>query len=57
MTNGKVGFSKAMSLGWIQIDKAAEGGPRVTKKVNACLALKRLYKKLLLAKNWTVDEN
>ncbi|XP_060072242.1 phenylalanine--tRNA ligase alpha subunit-like [Ylistrum balloti] len=32
--NAKVGFSKAMQNGWIQIDKKAEGGPRVTKKVD-----------------------
>ena len=31
--NAKVGFSKAMSAGWIYIDKAAEGGPRVFRKV------------------------
>lgn len=32
--NSKVGFSKAMSSGWIQIDKKAEGGPKVFRKVN-----------------------
>ena len=31
--NAKVGFSKAMSAGWIKVDKAAEGGPRVLRKV------------------------
>ena len=31
--NAKVGFSKAMSSGWIWINKAAEGGPRVFRKV------------------------
>ena len=31
--NAKVGFSKAMQAGWIQMDKKAEGGPRVFKKV------------------------
>ena len=30
---GKVGFSKAMSLGWIGVDKKDEGGPRVSRKV------------------------
>ncbi|KAL8582118.1 hypothetical protein ACOMHN_004038 [Nucella lapillus] len=33
--NFKVGFSKAMSAGWIRIDKAAEGGPRVFRKVES----------------------
>ncbi|KAK7504034.1 hypothetical protein BaRGS_00004766 [Batillaria attramentaria] len=33
--NAKVGFSKAMSAGWIRIDKAAEGGPRVFRKVDS----------------------
>ena len=31
--NAKIGFSKAMSAGWIAVDKKAEGGPKVTKKV------------------------
>ena len=31
--NAKVGFSKAMSAGWLRIDKSAEGGPRVFRKV------------------------
>ena len=30
--NAKVGFSKAMSAGWLSIDKSAEGGPRVYRK-------------------------
>lgn len=29
----KVGFSKAMSLGWIAIDKSGGGAPKVIKKV------------------------
>ncbi|XP_005100499.1 phenylalanine--tRNA ligase alpha subunit [Aplysia californica] len=33
--NAKVGFSKAMSAGWIKVDKAAEGGPRVFRKVDS----------------------
>lgn len=33
--NAKVGFSKAMSAGWIRIDKAAEGGPRVYQNVDS----------------------
>lgn len=33
--NAKVGFSKAMKDGWIKVDKAAEGGPRVFKKVTS----------------------
>ena len=28
-----VGFSKAMSAGWLQVDKKAEGGPKVLRKV------------------------
>ena len=32
--NAKVGFSKAMSAGWIRMDKKAEGGPRVFQKVS-----------------------
>ncbi|XP_057299763.1 phenylalanine--tRNA ligase alpha subunit-like [Hydractinia symbiolongicarpus] len=31
--NVKIGFSKAMSAGWLSIDKTAEGGPRIHKKV------------------------
>jgi len=31
--NAKVGFSKAMQAGWILMDKKAEGGPRVFRKV------------------------
>ncbi|XP_013410856.1 phenylalanine--tRNA ligase alpha subunit [Lingula anatina] len=33
--NAKIGFSKAMSGGWIMIDKKAEGGPRVFRKVES----------------------
>lgn len=33
--NAKIGFSKAMSEGWLRIDKAAEGGPRIYRKVIA----------------------
>ena len=29
----KIGFSKAMSLGWIAVDKAASGGPKIVRKV------------------------
>ena len=32
--HAKVGFSKAMSAGWICVDKKAEGGPKVTRKVH-----------------------
>ena len=28
-----MGFSKAMSSGWLQVNKTAEGGPRVMRKV------------------------
>ncbi|KAK6188247.1 hypothetical protein SNE40_004469 [Patella caerulea] len=31
--NAKVGFSKAMSAGWIKVDKQADGGPKVFRKV------------------------
>ena len=31
--NAKIGFSKAMSAGWLRIDKQAQGGPRVFRKV------------------------
>ncbi len=31
--NAKIGFSKAMSGGWLSIDKKAEGGPRLHRKV------------------------
>ncbi|KAK3577561.1 hypothetical protein CHS0354_026530 [Potamilus streckersoni] len=33
--NSKIGFSKAMQAGWITIDKAAEGGPKVLRKVES----------------------
>ena len=29
----KIGFNKAMAAGWLVIDKNAEGGPRVMRKV------------------------
>jgi len=32
--NAKLGFSKAMSEGWLGLDKAAEGGPRIIRKVD-----------------------
>ncbi|KAH9489632.1 hypothetical protein Btru_037337 [Bulinus truncatus] len=32
--NAKVGFSKAMSAGWIKVDKSCEGGPRVFRQVD-----------------------
>ncbi|XP_059163077.1 phenylalanine--tRNA ligase alpha subunit-like [Physella acuta] len=31
--NANVGFSKAMSAGWIKVDKSHEGGPRVFRQV------------------------
>ena len=34
MPNAKIGFSKAMSAGWLTIDKNAEGGARVFRKVS-----------------------
>ncbi|XP_060571763.1 phenylalanine--tRNA ligase alpha subunit-like [Ruditapes philippinarum] len=33
--NAKIGFSKAMQAGWVQMDKKAEGGPKVFKKVES----------------------
>ncbi|XP_070562510.1 phenylalanine--tRNA ligase alpha subunit-like [Ptychodera flava] len=33
--NAKVGFSKAMSAGWLLMDKNAEGGPRVKRKADS----------------------
>ncbi|XP_033102436.1 phenylalanine--tRNA ligase alpha subunit-like [Anneissia japonica] len=33
--NAKIGFSKAMSAGWLIMDKKAEGGPRVKRKVTS----------------------
>jgi len=32
--NAKIGFSKAMSEGWLKIDKAAEGGATIFRKVD-----------------------
>lgn len=32
--NAKVGFSKAMSAGWIQLDKKSDNGPKVFRKVS-----------------------
>jgi hypothetical protein len=29
----KIGFSKAMAKGWLSVNKKAEGGPRVMRKV------------------------
>ncbi|XP_052229619.1 phenylalanine--tRNA ligase alpha subunit-like isoform X6 [Dreissena polymorpha] len=31
----KIGFSKAMQAGWITMDKSAEGGPKILKKVDS----------------------
>ncbi|XP_066916323.1 phenylalanine--tRNA ligase alpha subunit-like [Clytia hemisphaerica] len=33
--NAKIGFSKAMTEGWVRIDKTAEGGPRIFRKVES----------------------
>ncbi|XP_042145507.1 phenylalanine--tRNA ligase alpha subunit, partial [Ixodes scapularis] len=32
--NAKVGFSKAMSLGWVRLDKTGDGGPTAFRKVD-----------------------
>lgn len=29
----KIGFNKAMAKGWLSMDKKAEGGPRIMRKV------------------------
>ncbi|XP_038067920.1 phenylalanine--tRNA ligase alpha subunit-like [Patiria miniata] len=33
--NGKIGFSKAMSAGWLEVNKSAAGGPRIMRKVSS----------------------
>ena len=33
MPNSKIGFSKAMSAGWLRIEKNADAGPHVFRKV------------------------
>ncbi|XP_041474896.1 phenylalanine--tRNA ligase alpha subunit-like [Lytechinus variegatus] len=33
--NAKIGFSKAMSAGWLEVNKKCEGGPRVLRKVSS----------------------
>merc|ERR1711953_1224410 len=33
--NAKLGFSKAMQEGWLAMDKTAEGGPTILRKVDA----------------------
>ena len=35
--NAKVGFSKAMSNGWLRVDKSTKGGPRIFRKVRTCV--------------------
>ena len=47
VSNAKVGFSKAMSAGWLRIDKSAPGGARVFRKTDiihdtVCESLKQL---------------
>ncbi len=41
MPNAKIGFSKAMSLGWIALDKTAAGGPTVVRKVASIVDVTR----------------
>lgn len=48
--HANVGFSKAMSAGWLQVNKKAEGGPRVLRKVTNTSTIKCLIK-LLWRKN------
>ena len=45
-----MGFSKAMSAGWLQVNKKAEGGPRVLRKVINTSTIKCLIR-LLWRKN------
>ena len=40
--NAKLGFSKAMANGWIEVDKKNEGGPKVVRKV--MIYLKKISK-------------
>jgi len=35
--NAKLGFSKAMSAGWLMMDKSAEGGPLILRKVETII--------------------
>ena len=39
LPNAKIGFSKAMSVGWLEVNKGAEGGPRIRRKVGCQRAL------------------
>lgn len=41
--NAKVGFSKAMAAGWIRMDKKAEGGARVYRKVCIMMIIRLFY--------------
>ncbi|XP_066449726.1 phenylalanine--tRNA ligase alpha subunit isoform X2 [Eleutherodactylus coqui] len=53
----KVGFSKAMSNHWIRLDKAAEGGPRVFRTVDAVEdAVKEKLQLILQGKSDNVNE-
>jgi phenylalanyl-tRNA synthetase alpha chain len=33
LPNAKLGFSKAMANGWVEVDKKADGGPKVVRKI------------------------
>lgn len=48
--HANVGFSKAMSAGWLQVDKTAEGGPRVMRKVRSTQYVpgKNVYSRILI---------
>lgn len=38
LPNAKIGFSKAMSSGWLSVDKSAEGGTKVFRKVRGAMS-------------------
>ncbi|XP_033637091.1 phenylalanine--tRNA ligase alpha subunit-like [Asterias rubens] len=47
--NAKIGFSKGMSAGWLEVNKTAEGGPRIMRKASSIVdkvqeQLKKVHK-------------
>ncbi|XP_065657781.1 phenylalanine--tRNA ligase alpha subunit [Hydra vulgaris] len=54
--NSSIGFSKAMSEGWLTVDKLCEGGPRIRRKVDTIVDnVQEMLKKIQLGDN--VDES
>ena len=54
--NAKVGFSKAMSAGWLRVDKSVGGDPRLFRKVESVVdnvqeSLRQLGRGLTLSEN------